>query len=193
MLDVYGSISGQLGATEVEVAVVSGIQQLSPGLADDVLTLLNKRVMVMDPNLPAGKGAWNFIAVTMAQLASLGLQTSEATKNAGSYIASLLAGNYALANINDALNLKLGDENIFRFTVAEASAVPTIAGPGSSLAVLSPLAGAAGATTTPAKEEKKFSIITPLLGAGVGLLVGGPVGAAVGAGIGLGVEVLRAA
>lgn len=191
-MDVYGSISGQLGATEVEVAVVSGIQQLSPGLADDVLTLLNKRVMVTDPNLPTAKGVWNFIAVTMAQLAALGLQTSEATKNAGAYIAGLPAGNYALANVNDALNLKLGNDNIFHFTVATADAVPIMAGPGSTLAVLSPLAG--GAVTPAAKpEEKKFSIVTPLLGAGVGLLVGGPVGAAVGGGIGIGIEVLRAA
>ncbi|GMV18598.1 MAG: hypothetical protein AMXMBFR56_68220 [Polyangiaceae bacterium] len=192
MLDVYGSISGQLGATEVEVAVVSGIQQLSPGLADDVLTLLNKRVMVPDSSIPVAKGVWNFIAVTMAQLAQLGYKTSEATQSAGTYIASLPAGNYALANVNDALNLKLGDESIFHFTVAEAAAVPVMAGPGSTLAVLSPLAG--GAVTPAAKpEEKKFSIVTPLLGAGVGLLVGGPVGAAVGGGIGLGIEVLRAA
>ena len=192
MMDVYGSISdGQLGATEVQVAVVSGVQQLSPGTADDVLTLLNKRVLIPDSVVATAKGVFNFIAVTMAQLAELGYQTSEATKNAGAYVASLPQGNYALANINDAVNLKLGNENIFHITVATADAVPLIAGPGSSLAVLSPLAG--GAMTAPAKDEKKFSIITPILGAGIGLLVGGPVGAAVGAGIGLGVEVLRAA
>lgn len=187
MLDVYGS----LGAVTA-VATVSGIQQLDPSLADDVLTLLNTRVAVPDPVPALGKGVFNFVAVTMIRLKELGLQTSEATTSAGAYIASLPKGSYALANINDAVNLSLGGD--FHFTVAEAATVPVIAGPGSSLAVLSPLAGGGAATTeTPAKEEKKFSVLTPILGAGIGLLVGGPVGAAVGAGIGLGVEVLRAA
>lgn len=190
-MDLYGSLSGRVGAVE-DVTVVSGIQQLSPGLADDVLTLLNKRVLAPDTPSPA-KGVFNFLAVTMTQLAAMGLQTSEATQNAGTFVASLPAGNYALVNVNDALNLKLGNDNVIHITVADAANVPVIAGPGSSLAVLHPLAST-GATKPAAKEEKKFSIVTPLLGAGVGLLVGGPVGAAVGAGIGLGVEVvLRAA
>lgn len=184
-MDMYGS----LGANELPVAVVSGIQQLSPGVADDVLTLLNKRVLIPGAPSPA-KGVWNFVAVTMERLAQLGYQTSETTKNAGAYIATLPKGNYALANVNDAVNLAIVQD--FHLTVATAEAVPVVAGPGSTLAVLSPLAG--GAVTPAAKpEEKKFSIVTPLLGAGVGLLVGGPVGAAVGGGIGIGIEVLRAA
>lgn len=188
MLNVYGS----LGANELPVAVVSGIQQLSPGTADDVLTFLNTRVTIPDP-VQAPKGIHSFLAVTMVRFNALGYKTTEATTSSGSYIASLPKGNYALANINDVLNLTVVED--FHFTVAKAEDVPFIAGPGSPLAVLSPLvgAGSGGATETPAKEEKKFSVLTPILGAGIGLLVGGPVGAAVGAGIGLGVEVLRAA
>jgi hypothetical protein len=183
-MDVYGS----LGAAE-PVAVISGIQQLSPSKADDVLTLLGKRVLVADPVQAPAKGVFNFLAVTMERLAELGIKTSEATQSATTYIQSLPTGNYALANINDVVNLAVvGD---FRITVAGADAVPLIAGPGSSLAVLSPLAS--GATGAPEKAEKKFSIITPILGAGIGLLVGGPVGAAVGAAAGVAVEAVRTA
>jgi hypothetical protein len=171
-MDVYGAI----GAAE-PVAVVSGIQQLSPSTADDVLTLLNKRILVPDSVQAVAKGVFNFVAVTMERLAELGYKTSEATQNAGAYVAALPPGNYVLANLNDTLNIKLGGD--FHITVAGADAVPVMAGPGSTLAVLAPLAPIETGATGPAKEEKKFSVLTPVLGAGIGLLVGGPVGAAV--------------
>jgi hypothetical protein len=70
-MDVYGAI----GAAE-PVAVVSGIQQLSPSTADDVLTLLNKRILVPDSVPAVAKGVFNFVAVTMERLAELGYKTS---------------------------------------------------------------------------------------------------------------------
>lgn len=187
-MDVYGSL-GSLG-TVSGIAVVSGIQQLDQKTRDDVLTLLGKRVLVTDPNMPAAQGVFNFVAVTMERLAQLGLQTSEATKNAAKYVEDLPSGNYTLANVNDVTNLAIVQD--FHITVASAAAVPLIAGSGSSLAVLNPLAPVETGATTPG-EKKKFSVLTPILGAGVGLLVGGPVGAAVGAAVGLGVEAVRTA
>lgn len=186
-MDVYGSL-GSLGAVS-GIAVVSGIQQLDQKTRDDVLTLLGKRVLVTDPNMPAAQGVFNFVAVTMERLAQLGLQTSEATKNAAKYVEDLPSGNYTLANVNDVTNLAIVQD--FHITVASAEAVPLIAGSGSSLAVLNPLAPVETGATTPG--EKKFSIVTPVIGAGIGLLVGGPVGAAVGAAVGLGVEAVRTA
>lgn len=50
---------------------------------------------------------------------------------------------------------------------------------------IAPAAGAGGQAT------EKFSVVTPLIGAGVGFLVAGPTGALVGAGIGAGVEYYR--
>lgn len=50
----------------------------------------------------------------------------------------------------------------------------------------------AGAITGPSAEKKaEFSIVTPLVGAGIGFLVAGPTGALVGAGVGAGVEYYR--
>jgi hypothetical protein len=185
-MDVYGSLGAiQTGA--------GGIQQLDPTTADAVLTFLNKRFVVTDPTPALGKGVFNFWAVTATRLAELGLPTAEATKSAGAYIASLPAGNYALANVGDVANLASIGGGDFRFTVADAANVPVIAGPGSTLAVLSPLAPIETGVTEPTKAKAKFSIVTPILGAGIGLLVGGPVGLAVGAAVGAAVEAVRTA
>jgi hypothetical protein len=195
MMDVYGSLGAASYGT-----IGSGIQPLDPTTADDVLTFLGKRVLVPDsaPFVPVpatGKNAWNYLAVTMERLAELSLQTSEATKNAAAFITSLPVGNYALANDSDILALKTkGAVGDFHITITGGESVPYIAGPGSSLVLLSPLAPTdASLGNEPAKPTKKFSIVTPILGAGIGLLVGGPVGAAVGAAVGLGVEAVRTA
>jgi hypothetical protein len=61
---------------------------------------------------------------------------------------------------------------------------------GQSFAILPD--SAVGATASAGGEKKaEFSIVTPLVGAGIGFLVGGPGGALVGAGIGAGVEYVR--
>lgn len=189
-MDVYGS----LGAMQPSYGSISGIQQLDPSIADDVLTEFGKRLLVPDATPALGKDTFNFLAVTMEQAAQLGYQTSEATKSAAKYIADLEPGNYTLVNGDDVGTFKSsGGPVVFRVTVTSAANVPVFAGPGSSLAVLSPLAPVETGAKPGETGKKKFSIVTPVIGAGIGLLVGGPVGAAVGAAVGLGVEAVRTA
>jgi len=68
--------------------------------------------------------------------------------------------------------------------------IKAAAGGGQMLAIvpassISPAAGAGG------EKAQQFSLVTPLIGAGIGFLVGGPGGALVGAGVGAGVEYYR--
>lgn len=182
MLYLEAEIAGQghLGAPQQPAygSIVSGVQVLDPTTADDVLTLFANRYPVPSPNPAPAEGVFNFLAVTAERLAALGYSTSQATKNAADYVRDAVqSGSYALADVNDIATLEttksVGD---FNFSVAGKDAVAYIAGPGSNLAVLSPLPGQASA----APKSSLGPILGAAAGAAVGALVGGGVGAVIG-------------
>lgn len=188
MLYLEAQLSG-LGATDPAFGeIVSGIQQLSPSVADDVLTLLSNRVPVLAASAgqpaAAAEGFTNFVAVTMEQLAALGIPTSEQTQNAADYIKTLPDGNYTLADVNDVGALEQAPSSftaMFHFTVASAAAVPYAAGPGSNLAVLWPQAPVDNTGSAKPKKSMAVPIVGAVIGGGAGALIGGGVGAVIGA------------
>lgn len=162
--------------------IVAGIQQLNPSVMDDMMTLLSKRVLVQDPQGSPANGVFNFLAVTLTRLAEMGLQPTEATKNAADYIKALPAGQYALVSADDVNTYEQAPKGSdfatdVHVTVAVADAVPLMAASGQSLVVLWPLTGTTGETP---KKSMAAPLIGMAIGAGGGALVGGGIGAIVG-------------
>jgi hypothetical protein len=100
-----------------------------------------------------------------------------------------------LVDVKSAEGVIKGQMQQLVYAIGKTSAVASLANPSGSLAVLDTTAATGVGPTgdEPKTEKKKFSILTPILGAGVGLLVGGPVGLAVGAAVGAAVEAVRTA
>lgn len=185
-LETLGALTPAIGS------LVGGIQQLKPDIAANVMTFLGSRYAIPDPVRPsAAAGVTNWIAISAEKFVGFGYQV-EGTPTAAQQLRALAPGQIALADVDDAATvagakaLASGD---FHLTVAATDAVKYVAGPGSSLAVL-PTGAAAKAEAKEVKTDATM-IVIPLVGAGIGLLVGGPVGALVGAGVGIGIDYLR--
>ncbi len=153
------------------------IQQLDPGTGMAVMTYLNDKYILIDPNQPPAQGVANLIAVPGQTLVEQGVQL-EGKQTAAQQVQALPSGTYALVNLDDVKAVTAGQTvPQFHITTAESQAVAYLAKPGENLSVLWPLGTNVGVE---AKKSMAAPIIGAVIGAGGGALVGGGVGAIVG-------------
>lgn len=74
---------------------------------------------------------------------------------------------------------------------ATAQALIKGAAAGGQSLVIVPASAIGSTAMASTDKSQQFSLVTPLIGAGIGFLVGGPPGALIGAGVGAGVEYYR--
>lgn len=192
---VYGSFG--VGEAVPFSMTKGGVQYLSKETSQALLASFNNKYPQLTSSWSASTGAaspsfdpnadlWSYAAVPGP--ASPGDQT------VAEQIVSLAPGAIVLADVASVKNALSGAPASVVYAIAKnATVAEMLAKDGASLAVVDTSMAQPPAVVPSESDKKKFSIVTPILGAGIGLLVGGPVGAAIGAGIGLGVEAVRTA
>lgn len=192
---VYGSFG--VGEAVPFSMTKGGVQYLSKETSQALLASLNNKYPQLTSSWSASTGAaspsfdpnadlWSYAAVPGP--ASPGDQT------VAEQIVSLAPGAVVVADVESVKNALSGAPASVVYGIAKnATVAAMLAGEGASLAIVDTSMAQPPAGTPSESEKKKFSIVTPIVGGGIGLLVGGPVGAAVGAGIGLAVEAVRTA
>lgn len=179
---------GRLSQEAPSIGVISsdGVQELREDVAGNVMTFLQNRYVVLDPQNTGVAGSTGYIAVTPESLNKAGIQL-EGLPTAAQQLQELPAANIALVSVADTMAvLAATPPELYHLVMVDTrAAAQTLAQSGSAWAVLKPRMGASGGGALAPTTSSKGGLSTATLigaaaGALVGALVGGPVGAVVG-------------